>query len=74
MLFRSLIREYAEPDLTTPSGRALVEECYGSLRRQVPIVYLLGLVNMSAMELATTGSLSPGITCRASLLPAACSD
>jgi diguanylate cyclase (GGDEF)-like protein len=48
-------------DLTTASGRALVEERYWSLKRQVPIVYLLGLVNLSAMELAATGSLSIGL-------------
>jgi diguanylate cyclase (GGDEF)-like protein len=48
-------------ELTTISGRALVEERYWSLRRQVPVVYLLGLVNLSAMELAATGRLSPGI-------------
>lgn len=48
-------------DLSTPSGRAVVEERYWSLRRQVPIVYLLGLVNLSAMELATSGRLVPGL-------------
>lgn len=50
-----------EQGLDTPSGRALVEESYSSLRRQVPIVYLLGLVNLSAMELAATGHLSFGL-------------
>lgn len=47
-------------DLATQSGRALVEEHYWSLRRQTPIVYLLGFVNLSAMEVAATGSVRPG--------------
>jgi diguanylate cyclase (GGDEF)-like protein len=48
-------------DLATGGGRALVEERYWSLRRQVPIVYLLGLVNLSAMEIAATGKLAFGL-------------
>jgi diguanylate cyclase (GGDEF)-like protein len=60
-MFRKLMQLYVDADLTTPTGRALVEERYWSLRRQVPIVYLLGFVNLSAMELATTGTLSVGI-------------
>src|SRR4051794_23848702 len=55
-----LRRRHFSADLTTPSGRALVEEQYWSMRRQAPIVYLLGLVNLSAMEIAATGTLSPG--------------
>jgi diguanylate cyclase (GGDEF)-like protein len=54
-------QKYMEADLSTPSGCAIIEERYWSLRRQVPIVYLLGLVNLSALELATTGRLSFGI-------------
>jgi len=61
MLFRGLFQSSFNADLATPAGRALVEERYGSLRRQVPIVYLLGLVNMSALELAAAGSLKVGI-------------
>jgi diguanylate cyclase (GGDEF)-like protein len=56
-----IIRRYLGADLTTRSGRALVEERYWSLRRQTPIVYLLGIVNLSAMEIAATGSLSLGL-------------
>lgn len=52
---------YLGADLTTGSGRALIEERYRSVRRQVPIIYLLGLVNLSAMELAATGHLSVGL-------------
>ena len=58
---RRFFDEYLGADLTSPSGKAIVEERYWSLRRQVPIVYLLGFVNLSAMELATTGVLRPGL-------------
>jgi hypothetical protein len=49
MLARAFQR-YLGIDLSTTSGRALIEERYWSLRHQVPIVYTLGL-NLSAMEL-----------------------
>ena len=54
-------------DVCRPTGlgsgvdEALIEERYWSLRRQVPSVYLLGFVNLSAMELAATNRLSPGL-------------
>jgi len=60
MLSRVLER-YLRHDLATPWGRALVQEHYWSLRRQTPIVYLLGFVNLSAMEIAATGSVAPGL-------------
>jgi diguanylate cyclase (GGDEF)-like protein len=60
MLARVMNR-YMGVDLSTGAGRALVEERYWSLRRQVPIVFLLGFFNISAMELAATGRLSPGL-------------
>jgi diguanylate cyclase (GGDEF)-like protein len=56
-----LVTGCLETDLHTVSGRAVIEERYWSLRRQVPIVYLLGLTNLSAMEIATSGSLKVGI-------------
>ena len=59
-MLRRLVRRHFRPDLGTRSGRALVEEQYWSLRRQAPIVYLLGLVNLSALEFAAKGTLSPG--------------
>lgn len=55
-----LIRRYLGANLSTPTGRALVEEHYWSLRRQTPIVYLLGVVNLSAMEISATGTLRVG--------------
>ena len=60
-MFRRLMQLYMNADLATPSGRAVIEERYWSLRRQVPIVYLLGFVNLAAMEVAATGSLSIGL-------------
>ena len=57
---RTLLDRCVGIDLATPSGRAIVEERYWSLRRQVPIVYLLGFINLSAMELATNGKLNIG--------------
>lgn len=56
-----LIRRYCGADLATHSGRAIIEENYWSLRRQAPIVYVLGFVNLSAMEFAATGRLAPGL-------------
>ncbi|MGN6850660.1 MAG: putative bifunctional diguanylate cyclase/phosphodiesterase [Sphingomicrobium sp.] len=58
---RDLLQLRVDADLSTASGRAVVEERYWSLRRQVPIIYLLGLVNLSAMELATGGTLGIGM-------------
>jgi diguanylate cyclase (GGDEF)-like protein len=59
-MIRELIRRFLEVDLATASGRAIAEERYASLRRQVPIVYLLGFVNLAGMEMATVGRLAPG--------------
>jgi diguanylate cyclase (GGDEF)-like protein len=59
--FGRLMRRLVDADVRTASGRALVEERYRSLKRQVPIIYLLGFVNLSGMELATTGRLSAGL-------------
>ena len=58
---RGLMTGFGETELATPSDRAIVEERYWSLRRQVPIVYVLGFVNLSAMELAAIGKVAPGL-------------
>lgn len=60
-MYRQLMQKWVATDLGTSAGKALVEERYWSLRRQVPIVYLLGFVNLSGMELATSGQLSVGL-------------
>lgn len=49
-----------DQDPATAAGRAIIEERFGSLRSQVPIIYLLGFVNLSGLELVTTGKLSMG--------------
>ena len=58
--FRELLHLHIDADLSTTSASAVVEERYWSLRRHVPIVYLLGLVNLSAMEIATSGRVTFG--------------
>lgn len=60
-MFKAFLPDNTEIDLSSRSARTIVEERYWSLRRQVPIVYLLGLVNLSAMEIAANGHLSPGL-------------
>lgn len=60
-MFKRLMRTVLDAEPHSAPGRALIEERYRSLRRQVPIVYLLGFVNLSGMELATTGELSVGL-------------
>lgn len=60
-MLQQLMRKFLDPDLSTPSGRADVEERYLWLRRQVPVVYLLGFVNLTGMELATSGHLVIGL-------------
>lgn len=56
-----LMKIYLGVDDSTASGRALIEERYSSLRQQVPIIYLLALVNLSAMEVAANRTLSIGL-------------
>jgi len=56
-----LLQRYPSAELTDASARAVVEERYWSLRRQVPVVYLLGFVNLAALELAATGRLTVGL-------------
>ena len=59
-IFSRFMKACVGADLSTRSGGALVEERYWSLRQQVPIVYLLGLVNVAAMEIAVAGSVRLG--------------
>jgi diguanylate cyclase (GGDEF)-like protein len=60
MMLSKAMQRFLDVDLATASGRALIEERYLSLRRQVPVIYLLGFVNLSGMELATAGRLALG--------------
>ena len=52
---------FGAEDIDSPTGRAIVEARYSTLRRQVPIIYLLVLVNMVGLELATGGTITPGL-------------
>lgn len=57
-----IMRGYLETgDVRTPMGRAIVEERYRALRRQVPVIYLVALVNLLGLQLATTGELVVGL-------------
>lgn len=51
---------FGSDEIDTPAGRAIVEARYSTLRRQVPIIYLLVLVNIAGLELATGGTIRPG--------------
>lgn len=48
-------------EIDTPTGRAIVEERYATLRRQIPVIYLLALVNLAGLEIASGESLSIGL-------------
>ncbi len=51
---------FGSDDIETPTGRAIVEARYSTLRRQVPIVYVLALVNLAGLQLATGGRITVG--------------
>src|SRR5687767_743266 len=61
MKISRLVRAFPADEILTPGGRAIVEERYVTLRRQVPIIYLLAVVNFSGLELAISGRLTPGL-------------
>src|SRR5215217_1248626 len=44
-------------EAVTPSGRALLEVRYRSLQRQIPLLYLIALVNFIGLHLATGGEI-----------------
>lgn len=41
-------------------GRATIEERYSTLRKQIPIIYLLALVNVFGLQIQTTGGVRFG--------------
>ena len=55
-----MLRYFDVGEVKTSIGRAIVEERYRALRRQVPVIYLLALVNLGALQIATTGMLTVG--------------
>jgi diguanylate cyclase (GGDEF)-like protein len=48
-------------EIDTAMGRALVEERFAALRRQVPIIYVLAATNILALQIITKGSISVGL-------------
>ena len=56
-----VMRRIVDVDPGTSVGRAIIEERFSSLRRQVPVVYLLGFINLSGLELTSTGRLTIGM-------------
>lgn len=48
-------------DIQTQAGRDLLEERYRSLRRQVPVIYLVLLVSLFGLQVSTTGRLEIGL-------------
>ena len=60
-LWRLIRSAFDAGEIETSYGRATVKERYAALRHQVPIIYLLVVLNLSGLELATGGKLSPGL-------------
>lgn len=61
-MLKSLARRFlAAGEIQTVAGRALVEERYAALRRQVPIIYILVVVNMFGLQVAASGKVEFGI-------------
>ena len=60
-MLRSWSRRFLSAgEIDTPGGRALVEERYATLRRQVPIVYMLAAVNLFGLQVTSVGHLDLG--------------
>lgn len=60
-LGRMALAQLDAGEIDTPLGRAVTEERYKTLRRQVPIIYLLAASNLFGLQLATAGKLSVGV-------------
>lgn len=60
-MLNRLMQMIVHDNATDAASRSIIEERFGSLRSQVPIIYLLGFVNLSGLELATSGKLSIGL-------------
>ena len=48
-------------EVTSRIGRATVEERYTTLRKQIPIIYLLALVNIVGLQIQTIGRVEIGL-------------
>ena len=47
--------------MVSRTGRAAVEERYSTLRKQIPIIYLLALVNVFGLQIQTAGNVEFGL-------------
>ena len=55
-------RAFVQADeIETSAGRALVEERYAALRRQVPIIYLLAIVTFASLQVTTGQGFAIGL-------------
>jgi diguanylate cyclase (GGDEF)-like protein len=57
--FKFSLSEHGE--VVSRTGRATVEERYSTLRKQIPIIYLLALVNVLGLQIQTTGGVEFGL-------------
>jgi diguanylate cyclase (GGDEF)-like protein len=58
----NFVRSYLDAgEIDTASGRAIVEERYFALRQQIPIIYVLAVVNLCGLQLATGNKLEFGV-------------
>ena len=48
-------------EIETPTGRAIVEERFLALRRQIPIIYLLALINLFGLQIVASGAITIGL-------------
>ena len=48
-------------EVVSRTGRAAVEERYSTLRKQIPIIYVLALVNVFGLQIQTTGHVEFGL-------------
>lgn len=57
----SVLRTYFDPgEIDTATGRAIVAERFSALRRQIPIIYLLALINLFGLQIAVDGAFAIG--------------
>lgn len=55
-----MIRLFDVGEVRSAVGRAIVEERYASLRRQIPVIYAMALVNLFGLQVATSGTFVLG--------------
>ena len=48
-------------EIDSATGRAIVEERFSALRRQIPVIYLLALINLFGLQIAVDGAFAIGL-------------